>query len=485
MPSRIRCLALAGLAAAFASSCTTAPGRSAARAVIPTRTHDARHYVVAEAELPFAALPSPAIASDRWWGVEGGAGYRIEVPEHWNGRLVMYAHGYRGEVETLTPAMPRFRRELIEGGYAWAASSYSANGYDVRAAVEDTNALALAFTRIARERGRPLAEPARIYIVGHSMGGHIAAAAVEAETLARAHHRVRYAGAMPLCGSLGDLELLDYFAAFALAAQQLAELGPASFPPERWRERAPEIIGRLFTSFPSQAAPDAPIAPVDSEAARRLKAIVMNLSGGARPIFEQGYVRPSNGYAWGTFGGAADVSGILLARPQSTERVVYRFEDGAGLAPAEREFNRVIPRAHPEPGANPQLADGLRFVPLLEGNIGVPVLTLHNLGDVFVPFSMEQIYQRRVTARGHARWLVQRAIRSPLHCDFTAAEESSAFTALVGWVEHGARPAGDPVSDRKALADPRYGCRFTDNRTGDEDPGEAAVRAAMPACPAS
>src|SRR5688500_17183206 len=29
-------------------------------------------------------------------GVDEHAGYLIEVPPHWNGRLVMWAHGFRG-----------------------------------------------------------------------------------------------------------------------------------------------------------------------------------------------------------------------------------------------------------------------------------------------------------------------------------------------------------------------------------------------------
>jgi S-formylglutathione hydrolase len=84
----------------------------------------------------------------------------------------MYAHGYRGTGPALTVAPPRIRRHLVANGYAWAASSYSANHYDVRAGVEDTNALALAFTRIARENGRALAEPTHRFVTGHSMGGH-------------------------------------------------------------------------------------------------------------------------------------------------------------------------------------------------------------------------------------------------------------------------------------------------------------------------
>ena len=474
----------AALAAALLSACAPSPVTVAPATPAAVRSHDARHFTVAEAALPFEPLPGAAGASDRWWGVEGGAGYRIEVPATWNGRLVMYAHGYRGNGEELTPAMPRFRQELIAAGYAWAASTYSANDYDVRAGIEDTNALALAFTRIAREHGRMLAEPVRAYIIGHSMGGHIAAAAVEAETLARAHHRVRYAGAMPMCGVLGDTELFDYFAGYLLAAQQLSGEGPVGFPPADWREQAPKVLHALFTSFPTRAAPDAPIVPAETQAAQRLKAIVMNLSGGARPIFEEGYARSANASAWLTFYAAADANGILLGRPQSTEHIVYRFTDAPEPTPAELEFNRAIPRAHPDAGTNPPQPGALRFVPLLEGRIGVPVLTLHNLGDLFVPISMEQIYGRRVRARGAARLLVQRAIRSPLHCDFTAAEESTAFNALVEWAEHGRRPAGDRVGDARAMAQPGFGCAFTDNRTGPEDGDEAAVRAAMPSCPA-
>ena len=40
-------------------------------------------YFVDEAKLPFAALPG--LATQRDWGVHNGAGYRIEVPENWNG----------------------------------------------------------------------------------------------------------------------------------------------------------------------------------------------------------------------------------------------------------------------------------------------------------------------------------------------------------------------------------------------------------------
>ncbi|RZA15362.1 MAG: alpha/beta hydrolase, partial [Lysobacteraceae bacterium] len=142
--------------------------------VVPeeTRAQDSRTFTPQDASATtFAAMAGVTAGTDRWAGVLNGASYRVEVPASgWNGRLVMYAHGFRGEGAALTVSNPSIRRYLIENGYAWAASSYSTNYYDVRTGVEDTNALALAFNSIAAANGRVLPAPSRIYITGHSMG---------------------------------------------------------------------------------------------------------------------------------------------------------------------------------------------------------------------------------------------------------------------------------------------------------------------------
>ena len=91
------------------------------------------------------------------------------------------------------------RRYLLDNGYAWAASSYSKNYYNVRAGVEDTNALALNFSAISAAKGRALTAPSKIFITGVSMGGHITGAAIDAEAQATAISKVKYAGAVPLC----------------------------------------------------------------------------------------------------------------------------------------------------------------------------------------------------------------------------------------------------------------------------------------------
>ena len=89
------------------------------------------------------------------------------------------------------------------------------------------------------------------------------------------------------------------------------------------------------------------------------------------------------------------------------------------------------------------------------------MLTMHNLGDLFVPFFNEIEFAERVERNGDPDLLVQRAIRGSGHCDFTTAEYVEAFEDLVDWVELGEPPAGDEVLDAAAVAAADYGCAFT------------------------
>src|SRR5512134_4144774 len=72
-------------------------------------------YFIDESKLPFDALSGTS--TTRYWGVHGGAGYRIEVPATWNGDLVLYAHGFRGTGLELTVSNPRIRQYLVTNGY--------------------------------------------------------------------------------------------------------------------------------------------------------------------------------------------------------------------------------------------------------------------------------------------------------------------------------------------------------------------------------
>lgn len=393
--------------------------------------------------------------TSRWAGVLNGAAYRVEVPANWNGRLVMYAHGYAGTGNALGVSNPSIRRHLIQNGYAWAASSYSKNYYDVRVGVEDTNALALAFNRIATANGRNLAAPTRTYITGHSMGGHITAAAIDEEALDDANNRVRYHGAVPMCGVMGDTELFDYFAGAQVAAQALA--GVPNHPFTDWATIRDQVTATLFTAFPG--------TPTATGA--QFMSVVENLTGGDRPLFDLGVAfGGSFSPVWGVFGGDGTVTGILNKSVLDTNRFTYTI---AGDAAGSAALNAAAQKLTAVPDANRERRDGLRWIPKANGEIGIPVVSLHTLGDLYVPFSMQQIYKRRVVAEGNDRWLVQRAIRGISHCDFTVAEQVEAFDAMVQWEQGGPKPAGDDVLTPATVAAPTYGCTFTRDTLGPDD----------------
>jgi len=412
-------------------------------------------YFVDESKLPFDAIPG--MPSQRLWGVHNNAGYRIEVPANWNGELVLWAHGYRGNGLELTVDDHPLRPLLLAYGFAWAASSYSKNAYDPAQGAKDTHALGQFFNG---KFGRP----SRTYITGASMGGHVTAVVAE-------QWPNSYAGAMPICGVLGDYELFDFFLDFNVAAQALSGVG-AQFPfaPDYLPTTVPATKAELGAFFPF----------VLNTEGGQLKALTELRSGGVRPVFEQGFLY-WNGLAGDfLFGlGASIGDGTLPRHPgvavDNTD-VLYQFDGNPGQTAEETAFNAAVQRVAADPQG--RLNNGIANIAPTNGNLKIPMLTMHTLGDLFVPFLMEQVYARRVAAHGASDLLVQRAIRDVGHCAFSPNEFAEGFMDLVAWVEYGVKPAGDDVLDPAVVGDPNYGCQFT---RGDRN---FPYPISIPACPA-
>lgn len=427
-----------------------------------TRPQDTKAYAVNStdaAATTFAAMASAGTdvvdmsTTSRWAGVLGGAAYRIEVPANWNGELVMYAHGYAGEGLSLNAVDTVIRRHLIQNGYAWATSSYSKNSYDVRAGIEDTNKLALNFNTIAASKGRTLATPSKMYILGSSMGGHIAAAAVEAETLATAVNKVKYDGAMPMCAVAGDVELFNTLGAQQMAAQALG--GQAASPARSWSTIKDGVQSAIFSSYGAAPTPLAATVPTGAQ----YFSVVKNLTGGSRPMFDVGMAYGGSFQsAWGFFGVDSVLTGMTTKVGTDTNRFVYKIDDDAA---ASTSLNGSVQKLTGQANYNRLRRDGLRWVPQVNGEMAVPVLTMHTLGDLFVPFSMQQVYRTRTVAKGNGSKLVQRAIRGVSHCDFLNAEIKQGFDDLVKWVKQGTVPAGDDVLTAATVAANTYGCTHT------------------------
>ena len=204
-------------------------------------------------------------------------------------------------------------------------------------------------------------------------------------------------------------------------------------------------------------------------------------------MFAQGFeYGGSYRFAYGGFGGDGTINGILTQNILDTQALRYMID---GDAAATNALNAAAQKLTAQPDANRLRRDGLRWIPAVNGAFKVPVLSMHTLGDMYVPFAMQQSYAKRVAAQGSSALLVQRAQRGAAHCDFTVAEQVESFEALAKWEQGGAKPAGDDVLAAAVVAAPSYGCAFTNNSTGPDDVKStvdlrAKIAATTPACPA-
>jgi pimeloyl-ACP methyl ester carboxylesterase len=372
-----------------------------------------------------AAAQSPRIRDPRFtalpgaradFGVLNGAAYRIEVPHNWNGGLVLYAHGYRGEGPDLTVGDPPIRRHLIRGGYAWAASSYRMNGYRPDVGLDDTLALKAHF---AQKYGRPR----WTVIEGTSMGGHVLFAALEL-------HPDAFQGALAECPAIGN-GVIDYLAAFAAVAEYIGGVDLLGSPD------AQTYMRRVVAEW----LPAVGFAQTPTDKGRALLSVGKHLMGGEFPFWREGFMTRFTQAANLLVLGDPSRRDSPASRALDTRDVQYRIDPGLGYTADElnqnvRRFERL---------AGPPASAQDRVFEDLTGRINVPVISLHTTGDAFVPFTLEQQYRRLTLAAGTSDLLVQRAIRRPAHCQFEGAELTRAFDDLVAWIERGVKPEGDDV----------------------------------------
>ena len=390
---------------------------------------------------PHTAAPPdfvPLPGASAYFGQLGESVYRIEMPDVWNGDLVLYAHGFAGfglEVSVQNP--PRAIREyLIANGYAWGASSFSENGYVPGIGADDTLALKLFF---AQEFG----QPGRTYLAGASMGGNVVALALE-------NHADHYDGALALCGALGGQEQIDYLVSWVAVAEYVSGL---RFP---IGEPGAQLANVFLQDLPRElGTPQRP-----TEKGVQFASVMKYFTGGPRPFFAEGFAEQY----MVNFGLAlVDPERKLLVNLAATnDGAVYAVDAGLGLT--AEDLNAGVRRFAADPAL--RNAEAHPDAVPTTGRISVPLLTLHNTGDLFVAIHMERSYREKVDAAGAGDLLVQRAIRAGGHCQFSDQELVAAFDDLVRWVEDGAKPAGEDLTGDLMNA----GLQFT-NPMRPGDPG--------------
>jgi alpha-beta hydrolase superfamily lysophospholipase len=331
-----------------------------------------------------------------------GALYQICFPATWNGDLVLYAHGYVAPHEPIALPDDRIGSQsastvVTELGYAFATTSYRANGLVAADAVDDLVELADTIER----RYRP--DPVRTAIVGFSEGGLVAALAIE-------RHPDRFDGALAACGPIGDFgRQLNYIGDVRVVFDYLFPgvlPGSAVDVPQSLRDRwddlyVPAIIVSLATNL---------------DAARELLAITHIPAAGndLRSIGEA-----IIGLLWYNVFGTADAQQRLGGQPfDNADRVYAGSSDDAAL-------NAGVARFHADPAS---LVAMERFQ--TSGNPTVPVVTMHTSGDPIVPFEQLSLYHAKVRAAGQDAQLTEIPVERFGHCSFQAAELLSAFATL-------------------------------------------------------
>jgi hypothetical protein len=252
---------------------------------------------------------------------------------------------------------------------------------------------------------------------------------------------------MPMCGVMGDNKLFDYFVENHLTAHVLAGLDvPFPFPADYSATTVPQ----LKAAFGGALFPQV-LTPLGVQWA----GVVENLSGGKRPMFDPGFRFAPTGGNFLLTQGVGSQEGT-----RTNVDTVYQIDADPALSSDEITLNNDVLRIDLDPQARRE--QGLAGVPAIAGSFTIPVLSMHTLGDLFVPFSMEQIYARRAAENGVADLLVTRAIRDVNHCGFNTVEMEHGFADLVRWVVDGVKPAGDDILTPATVAHPNFGCQFTE-----------------------
>jgi pimeloyl-ACP methyl ester carboxylesterase len=345
-------------------------------------------------------------------GSLGGSLYRLVRPTNWNGRLVLYAHGFVPSAEpvALPPEGSLLTSLLVPQGFAVAFSSFSENGWAVRDGTERTHQLLGIFSA---RFGRPV----RVYITGVSMGGLIAI------KLSEAYPRI-YAGALPIGAVAGgprpqfDYEanvwtLFDFLYPGVLP-------GDAANVPEGIDVTQAVVLPALeaMQTDPTGALAMAQIdqIPIPFETPEELvESILTALAYYAMEFTDLNNRTHGQGF--------------------------FDNSDTQYTGALPPELLQVINAGVERFAASPSALNYLEHFYNPSGVLRIPMLTLATSHDPVIPGFHQISYRDAVAAAGASEFLVQREIERYGHLTFTPEELAQAFNDLVLWVELGVKPS--------------------------------------------
>jgi pimeloyl-ACP methyl ester carboxylesterase len=370
-----------------------------------------------------------------------GASYLIQCPAGpWNGTLFLYSHGY------VTPGAANPAQDagdpitaswMLSHGYALAGSSYASTGWAIQQALPDqVNTLGV-FKRTYRP-------PSRTIAWGHSLGGIITAGLIQ-------RYPDLFSAALPMCGVLsGGVATWNTALDSAFGFQQLVD--PAV--------QVVNISDPATNLTGAEAAAAAAQQTAPGRARLALAAALDDTPGwftplSAEPAAGDVTAQEANQYQWDsqvTFPFVFDFRAELesraggnpswntgvnyvtqLAKSADRSEVVALYKAaGLNLSADLSKLNHAA-RISANPAAEKYLAQNISF----DGQLRIPVLTMHTTGDGLVVPESEQAYRQVVDRAGDGAKLAQIFVHRAGHCAFTPAETITAVQTLTNRLSTG------------------------------------------------
>jgi pimeloyl-ACP methyl ester carboxylesterase len=372
-----------------------------------------------------------------------GATYLIEVPTPWNGTLFLYSHGYVLPVpDTLNPAKdvgdPFTRSFMLSSGFALAGSSYATTGWAIHEAIPDQVAVLDLFKRMFPELKRTIAW-------GHSLGGMVTAGLIQ-------KHPGRFDAALPMCGVLsggvatwntaldsefafntliagGGLQVVNITKPFDNLQRAEYFLTVAQSTPQGRARLA--LVSALADGpgwfLPTSAEP----APTDFTS-QEMNQFLWDEKVDFPFVFAfraELEARAQGNVSWNT---SVDYR-RQLANSIDRDEVQALYEQAGLSLDADLETLQNTVRISADPEALHYLEKNIVF----NGEIHIPVLTLHTKGDGLVVVQNESAYEQVVDEAGNGEFLRRGFVSRAGHCTFTPAETIVAVQKLLDRLDTG------------------------------------------------
>jgi len=373
--------------------------------------------------------------------LKDGATYEIQCPAGaWNGTLFLYSHGYvtPGSANPATDVGdPITGAYLLGHGYALAGSSYATTGWAIQQALPDQVNTLSAFDQA-------FGKPRTTIAWGHSLGGIITAGLIQ-------DYPNLFNAALPMCGVLsGGVATWNTALDAAFAFQQLI---------------APKIqVVNIKNPTANLAAGEAAVAAAQKTAQGRARLALVAALGDTpgwfaplspEPAATDYAAQEQNQFLWDTEvtfpfvlafraelearagGNVSWNTGVNyftdLAKSVDLPEVTALYK-AAGLS-LTKDLLTVngAPRITANPFAVAYLAKNIAF----NGEISIPVLSMHTTGDGLVVPENEQAYSSVVDRDGNGNLLRQIFVNRAGHCAFTPAETITAAQTLLNRLSTG------------------------------------------------